>query len=254
VVITYLSGLVLQGSIARVPGTDPVTGTTYPAGIRSFLNQGPGHTYRTENVNNATVSSTNHPMQIGLTSGRNLRIDRAGIEALDNGVAEELWLNVETDGGIRTGDGDIVLGGPITVYDGDVWGTWTPEGGGDGTASWSTRTGWWQRTGKKYEFGIYLVADAAGTGTDFVTLEMPVNIYRGTRQIVGTLNVTALSNAGTGSFTANGCGLSYAGGSANILDRLSCGIDNSQNRDDFIQGQDIIVGTIITLQGWYRAA
>jgi hypothetical protein len=273
VVVTYLTGVTLQGSIARVPGVDPVTGDAYPAGIRAWITQGSAHTFRTENVSNATLASTDHPIQIGLTTGRNLRVDRAGIEAVNNGAADALWLNVETDGQILTGTGLVTVGndlavsndvevfgdqiihGIVTSYNEDTVTFYTPTIGGSGGATWSTRTGWWVRIGPMFFVNIDLVASGAGSGVGFLTATAPAGmtaIERTDKQVI-TVHCKALSSAGIGSFYANGSAVALPTGSGVTINEMSVGIDNSQNRDDRIQGQDIIIGTEITIQGWLLA-
>lgn len=59
-------------------------------------------TVRLLNLNELTPSTTDHPFQIGLTSGQNLRIDRNEIMSVDNGVPDIL--------GLQANGGQVVVG------------------------------------------------------------------------------------------------------------------------------------------------
>lgn len=69
-------------------GTQTVNGT---------LNAGPGGLLRSDNVTDVSLSSTNHALQIGPTSGSNLRMDANEIISANNGAVGSLFIN--PDGG-----------------------------------------------------------------------------------------------------------------------------------------------------------
>lgn len=69
------------------------------------------NTFRLTSTENATLSSTIHPMQIGNTSGVNTRFDYNGIQTVSNGSASTLVLN-GGGGNVSvgsTGSGTVVL-------------------------------------------------------------------------------------------------------------------------------------------------
>lgn len=151
------------------------------------------------------------------------------------------------------GQCDATITGQFTEYNDNTFDTYTPTVTGAGTATWSTRTGWYQRIGKMIFFTAYLSANGAGSGTSVLQVSAPTSIYRGTRQVVA-MNVESLSVAGTGSFNSNGHAVAFTGGSGATFDRLRTSRNNANNVDENIQGNDIINGTIITITGWYREA
>ena len=73
---------------------------------------------RTTAGNNATPTSTDHPYQIGLDTGVNLRFDDNAIGAFDNGVGSRLTLN-HYGGGVDIGSSGVAqdtrIFGPLQI-------------------------------------------------------------------------------------------------------------------------------------------
>lgn len=107
---TMRDGAELDSVKISLDGTDYNTAGTNVAdwNISGFTNiiYADNTVLRLLDISDASLSSTAHPFQIGLTSGPNMCIDRNEIVARDNGVAAVLNLNV-------TG-GDVHLGSTST--------------------------------------------------------------------------------------------------------------------------------------------
>lgn len=133
--------------------------------------------------------------------------------------------------------------GVAITYAGSEFNTYTPTIGGDGTATYSNRTGWWQRIGGMIFFSAYAVASGAGSGASNVTITAPTDIDRTTRQRVGaTLEAMTAGNSGSCSAVA------FTTGSGATFDRIR----NSTGGN--ITGADITATSIIAVEGWYREA
>ena len=133
--------------------------------------------------------------------------------------------------------------GDLTTYSANTYTTYTPTVTGDGTATYTTKTGWYQRVGKNYSFTAYLVVNNAGSGASNVTITAPASIDRTTRQCV-SVSCEGLTAGNNGS-----CQLvAFTGGSGATFDRLrnSTGVN--------ITGADLQAGALITATGWIRAA
>lgn len=138
--------------------------------------------------------------------------------------------------------------GVITSYDIN---TFTPTVGNDGSATYSTRTGWWVQMGPLRYVLIYLVVNAAGSGTGIVTVSVPFNVDRSTRQ---TLAMHTESVGPNGSHIGNGQAVFFVGGTGGVADRLRTSSNDATNRDSNITGADMLAGGIITIEGFLRAA
>lgn len=141
--------------------------------------------------------------------------------------------------------------GTISTYAGNAWNTYVPAVGGGGTATFSVQSGWWQRTGKRIDVGIYLVVNAAGSGAANVTVDLPTTPYRGTRQ---TLPMHTESVGPNGSHVGNGAAVVFTGGASVTVDRLRTSSNDGTNRDSNITGADLLAAGVIDIQGWYREA
>jgi hypothetical protein len=142
--------------------------------------------------------------------------------------------------------------GVATTYGGDVFNTYTPTVGNTGGATWSTRTGWWVQVGAMRFVCIYLVASGAGSGTGIVTVSVPFNVDRTTRQVL-TLHGETVGVNGGGTGVRGGECVFFVSGSGGTADRLRVD-DRDGDGENNILGADILVNTIITIQGWLRAA
>lgn len=131
-------------------------------------------------------------------------------------------------GGIRA------YGGPATSF--------TPALGGDGSATYSNRGGWWIQVGNMIFYNAYFVASGAGSGTTMLSLTTPTEVDRTTRQ---TLVCHAEGMSGTNSGTATALALTT--GSGAVFDRVR----NSTGTN--LTGANITSSSILSFQGWYRA-
>lgn len=142
--------------------------------------------------------------------------------------------------------------GMFTSYGFDIFNTYAPTVANGGSATFSTRTGWWMRVGKMVYVCAYLVVNAAGSGTGIVTVTTPTAVDRTTRQ---ALTVHSESNGAGGNATSairGGECVFFVGGSGATADRIR--VDNGTGVEANIQGVDLLAGGILTIQGWYREA
>ena len=71
---------------------------------------------RLTSLSDVSLVSTTHAFQIGADAGANLGMDPNEIQAMNNGVAQSLYLN--NDGGnVNTGSGTFSTGGPAIIND-----------------------------------------------------------------------------------------------------------------------------------------
>lgn len=143
----------------------------------------------------------------------------------------------------------MTAAGVIDNYAANAFFTYTPTVGNGGTVTWSTRTGWWMRLGPMVFVTVYLVVNAAGSGAGIVTVDMPTNVYRGTRQ---TLTMHCESVGPGGSHIGDGQAVFFTSGSGGTADRLRNSSNGASNADANITGADLLAGGIITITGWYR--
>lgn len=129
--------------------------------------------------------------------------------------------------------------------------TFTPTVSGGGSATWTTRTGWYTRHGGLITVCVHLVVNAAGSGGTLVAVDMPTPVYRGTRQV---LTMHTESTGPNGSHIGDGQAVFFAGGSGPSTDRLRTSSNDAVNRDSNLTGADLLAGGTITIQGVYRAA
>lgn len=129
--------------------------------------------------------------------------------------------------------------------------TFTPTVGNDGTATYSTKSGWWYRIGTMRFVNIYLVVNAAGSGAGIVTVSVPFTVDRTNRQ---TLTMHTESTGPNLSHIGDGQCVFFTGGSGGVADRLRTSSNDGTNRDVNLTGADLLAGSIITIQGWLREA
>lgn len=138
-------------------------------------------------------------------------------------------------------DDSFVVGGELTVSGGTTWTTYTPTINGAGSATYSTRTGYYYKIGKMVHFVAYLAIDNAGTGSAIVQFFAPTNIDRSTRQVVtGSTELMGVNG--------HSHAVSFTSGSGATFDRVRT--YDGQN----IIGSDLFSGGLLTFQGWYREA
>lgn len=133
------------------------------------------------------------------------------------------------------------------------WTTYTPTVTNAGSATWNTRTGFYQRTGTGLvNVCVYLAVNAVGSGSGILMVDMPTAVYRGTRQVL-TMHTESIGP--NGSHVGTGQAVFFTSGSGGTTDRLRTSSNDATNRDLNITGADLIAtGGTITIQGWYREA
>jgi hypothetical protein len=129
--------------------------------------------------------------------------------------------------------------GLLQTYGSNAWTTYTPTVTNGGTATFTTRTGWWRNIGDSVQFTAYVVINAAGSGASAVAITAPSSIDRTTRQ---TIPAHCDGTAVQGTFSA----LCLTGGTGATIDRLR----SSTNAN--LTGADLSAGSIITVSGSYR--
>lgn len=133
----------------------------------------------------------------------------------------------------------------------DGWSTYTPAVTGQGSASFSTRTGRWKRIAPiTVAFIVYIVVSSNGSGTNDFQVDAPTDIHRSTRQTA----LVQISSASGSPSTRMGALSSFTGGSGPTWDRIYWQDGTSTGGLTNLQGQDLVSGMIITLQGVYREA
>jgi hypothetical protein len=143
--------------------------------------------------------------------------------------------------------------GAFRVYGSNTPTTYTPAVTGGGTATWTTRTGYYWKLGKMVFVVIYLVVNAAGSGTSALEVDLPSNPDRSTRQVL-TLHGETITVGGAGAATIRGGeALWYPTGTGATSDRLRV-IDADGDGSNNILGEDLKAGAVLSIQGWYREA
>lgn len=137
-----------------------------------------------------------------------------------------------------------LTGGPIQMYAGNNFSTWTPVVSGGGAATFDVTDGWYQRLGKMVYVYYTFTIGTAGTGTSAVTTTLPITPWRGTasrRQFLPG-DVSGISPEGpiTGQI--------FAGSTGATLQR----IQRSDGTD--VTGVGLTAGSIWILEGWIREA
>ncbi|MFF7329635.1 hypothetical protein [Streptomyces sp. NPDC008150] len=220
---------------------------------------------------------TAHAVHRDLAWALKKQAQRAGEQAPSVRGADWRLATVTTVGtdGTVTADGIIVrrletypfpLVGDVIVISQSSAGNWvtlgrlaggnaitdfTPTVGSAPGTVWSVRTGWYYRTGQMVHVCIYLGITSVGTGgTNIVTVDMPTDVYRGTRQV---LPMHTESTGPNGSHVGDGQAVFFTSGTGPTCDRLRTSSNDATNRDSNMTAADLIGGTI-TIQGWYRAA
>lgn len=144
------------------------------------------------------------------------------------------------------------ISGYVDSYNGNNFGSWAVTVGNSGGATFSASSGGsYVRFGKLWFVQIYLVVATAGAGAGIVTVDVPFTIDRSKRQ---TLAMHTESTGPGGSHIGNGTCTWFVGGAGGTADRLRTSSNGATNADANITGADLLVGGIITIQGWLREA
>jgi hypothetical protein len=149
---------------------------------------------------------------------------------------------------VISGDGTI-LADSITLP--EVWNTYTPTVGNTGTATYTTRTGYWRYIAPKLVwFSCFIVVNVAGSGTGIITVTTPTNIHRLQQQIM-PLWISDMIAAGA---LLGGYAICFTSGTGNIIDRLRRQSNAGTNNMPNLIGSDMLSGGAITITGTYREA
>ncbi|MEV6165808.1 hypothetical protein AB0L71_28615 [Streptomyces sp. NPDC052052] len=163
--------------------------------------------------------------------------------------AGPLTLLAEGGNGYTYIAGDVSVTGRLAVTN-TAYETYTPTVGNAGTATWSTRDGWYYKLGTMVFFQAYLVASAAGSGTTGITISLPSTPWRGSanrRQYFGIYagGIAAGTNSAVG---GHAVGLIQPDGSGAQLDQVRGATDIQ------LRGNNIGATSTFTINGWYREA
>lgn len=152
----------------------------------------------------------------------------------------------------RSGAGNWRAEGLLAGAADTEYAAWTPTVTGGGSATYSIREGWWKRWGSSiYVYGM-VRCNAAGSGSTNLTMNLPVEPWRGSagagrRQLL-------LGYAGSITASTNSAG----GGpmSVIVLDGGSgANVDQLRDRNDVqLKGQNLSANTVFLIEGWYREA
>lgn len=152
----------------------------------------------------------------------------------------------------QSGAGNWVAWGRTAPAVDNEWTTYTPTVAGAGSVTWTTRTGWWKRSRSVIHVCVYLVVNVAGTGTGVVTVTMPTNVYRGTRQVLTMHTETIGAGGNATSHIGGGECVFFPTGSGAVSDRLRTDEGSTTARENNLEGVDLLATGSITIQGWYR--
>ena len=126
--------------------------------------------------------------------------------------------------------------------------TYTPTVANGGTATFTTRTGWYYKIGSSHIVFMcaYVTVNASGSGATDVTITAPSNIDRTTRQVMDV-------DFSDGTNYREGNAVSLITGSGAVIDKLR--ITNATAVGSaFLSGSGLNAGSVLTVQGWYREA
>lgn len=157
--------------------------------------------------------------------------------------------NIIMRGSDAVGGSSLALDAETLLFGGGQdYQSWVPTVAGNGSATVSTRDGWYVQFGDLIFFNAYVQFSAAGVSTDTtnITMTLPVTPFRGSanrRQVY----TGYLSAAGTGGTNGPLACVTLAGGSTGI-DQIVMDTGTA------LQGRHLGVSSIITVQGIVRRA
>jgi hypothetical protein len=173
--------------------------------------------------------------------GGSLGEDFAGIQ-LDGRFATDPIINMYATGP----DSHVAINSTVFNWEGEVLSypgphSFTPSLGNGGSAAYSQRVGWYYKLGPMVFFNAYFVVSTAGSGVNPLTLHGPTNVDRTHRQSVwGYAEGLTAGNNGVHNVVG------FQSGSAQVWDRVRTYTGAN------IAGADLLVGAVLTYQGWYR--
>lgn len=160
-------------------------------------------------------------------------------------------LNLRVNSSIQAALGSD---GQFRIYGGNSPTPYVPAVGNGGSVTWTTRTGYWWRLGKMVYVNIHLTVNVAGSGAGIVTVDLPTNPDRSTRQILVMQTETIGSGGNAASHIGGGECTFLTTGSGATADRLRTDEGGATGRENNILGNDLLNGGVIIIQGWYREA
>ncbi|MDX3343497.1 hypothetical protein PV409_36670 [Streptomyces sp. ME02-6979.5a] len=201
--------------------------------------------------------SSNSSLWIVAKSGHTGRLIRAQVNSVDQFVVTAAGAvtaagQISAPSFAATGAvtaGGALSGNTLAVTD-TTWSTYTPTVSGGGTATYSTRTGFYYKIGKIVYIHIYIACSAAGSGSTGISVTLPSVPYRGSADIRQYLPLYAGgilpgSNSATG---GTGIANINPGGSGTDIDQLRSASDIQY------RGTNLSNTATFTIQGWYREA
>lgn len=152
----------------------------------------------------------------------------------------------------QSGSGNWIAIGRMAPSHETDWATYTPTVANGGSVTWTTRTGFWKRASGIVYVNVFLVVNAVGNGTGVVSITMPTNVARTNRQVL-TMHTESVGAGGNAvSHIGGGECVFLPTGTGAVSDRLRTDEGSTTARENNIQGQDLLAGSSITIQGWYR--
>jgi len=229
------SRLIIQGDGKHVFGSGAATGDT-------TLYRDAADSLKTDDAFTAVGTITSAPTSTS--------VDGIGVN-LPTSTTGDL-LNLRVNAAIQAA---MDSSGAFRIYGGNSPASYTPTWANIGTATFTTNTGWYWKVGKMVFVTIYASINAAGSGTGTpITVTLPSNPDRSTRQMLPLHGETIKVNGGLGASTIRGGGaVTFTGGSGAVIDRLRV-TDSDGDGDNNIFGVDLSAGGILTITGWYREA
>lgn len=149
---------------------------------------------------------------------------------------------------------DHTLSAGKLIVDSQDFTVFTPTSTSHGTLAWQTRTGYYYKLGKLVYVNMHFDVQTAGTGTGAGNEWMPGlpstpdrTLVAGRQTLLVTVEGTAVTN-----MLGTGTAVIFNTGSGAIVDRVRVPQQNAVNTDENVYGADLLVGALITVQGWYK--
>ncbi|MDX5526088.1 hypothetical protein PV677_36070 [Streptomyces sp. DE06-01C] len=207
-------------------------------------------------------ASSNSALLLQARTGHTGRLIRAQVNAVDQFVVTAAGAvgsagpmtapAFNATGAVTAGSVSTTgaLSGDTLAVTSTTWSTYTPTVSGGGTATYSTRTGFYYKIGKIVYIHIYIACSAAGSGSTGISVTLPSVPYRGSADIRQYLPLYAGgilpgSNSATG---GTGIANINPGGSGTDIDQLRSASDIQY------RGTNLSNTATFTIQGWYREA
>ncbi|MGO1025568.1 hypothetical protein ACTOXX_33895 [Streptomyces rubiginosohelvolus] len=161
---------------------------------------------------------------------------------------------VVDNAGNGTFAGNATIGGTLSTAELAVTATtftpYTPTVAGGGSATYTSRTGWFYKLGKMVYFAAEFVVASPGSGSSAVTITAPSSIYRGARQSFAAHGQSTTTSGAV----MNGHAVAIETGSGAVIDRISLSNDGASNRDNILNGTNLLATARVSISGWYREA